>query len=93
MVGSVLATLSGILSYQVFRSISRCKAMHKIVQFIRAIVPTKRKDNAKGGGISRNRTQNTDSEGTSTKTTHSLVEISESTLSNDELREPLLTNT
>ena len=80
MVGSVLALSCGILG---FLTLSKCKAVHK---FIPANI-VKRKDTS-----GEHRNPSLKQEDVSTKTTHSLVEITECSTPNDQLREPLLTN-
>ena len=83
MVGSVMALSCGILGFQILLTLSKCKAVHK---FIPANI-VKRKDTS---GEPQN--PSLKQEDVSTKTTHSLVEITECSTANDQLREPLLTN-
>ena len=80
MVGSVLALSFVILGYLTF---SNCKAVRKLIP----ANMVKRKDTS---GEPQNPSPK--QEDISTKTTHSLVEITECSTPNDQLREPLLTN-
>ena len=81
MVGSVLALSCVVLGYQIFLTFSKCKAVRKIINNIAE---------RKNPGESRNPTEKV--QDISTNTTHSLVEITECSTSNDQLREPLLTS-
>ena len=83
MVGSVLAFSCGIVGYQIFLTFSKFKAVRKLIP----VSIAKRKNNS---GEPQNPSPK--QEDISTKTTHSLVEITECSTPNDELREPLLTS-
>ena len=81
MVGSVLAVSIGIIGYKIFCIAIKCRTTHNFSRFILANF-VKRKEK------SDNSTE--DQEDISTKTTHSLVELTECIAPNNELREPLL---
>ena len=84
MVGSVLAVFCGIIGYRIFCIVIKCRAVHNITN---RFLPAKF---AKHKEESQNFTE--EQEDSSTKTTHSLVELTECETSNNELREPLLTS-
>ena len=83
MVGSVLAVSCGIIGYQIFCIVIKCRAVHNIKRFLPANF-VRRKEK------SQNSTK--EQEDISIKTTHSLVELAECETPNNELREPLLTS-
>lgn len=88
MVGSVLVVFCGVLAYQILCTVSRFKAVLKVIQLVSGKV--KRKDS-----VGRDETAlqgPTQQQNMSTTTTHSLVEMTECVPPNNELREPLLTN-
>jgi hypothetical protein len=96
MVGSVLAIFCGILGYQTFYLVARCKAI-KFYEPVRVVLANvvKRKDNARESKASVQMQADI-----STTTTCSMVEVTERTTpnyelvertrANNELREPLL---
>ena len=81
MVGSVLAVSIGIIGYKIFCIAIKCRTIHNIGRFLSANF-VKRKEKP------QNSTE--EQEDISTKTTHSLVELTECETPNNELREPLL---
>ena len=83
MVGSVLAVSIGIMGYKMFCIAIKCRTTHNISRFLPANFVKRKKK-------SENSTE--DQEDISTKTTHSLVELTECETPkfNNELREPLL---
>ena len=83
MVGSVLAVSCGIIGYQIFYIAIKSRAVQNIKRFLPANF-VRRKEK------SQNSTK--EQEDSSTKTTHSLVELAECETPNNELREPLLTS-
>ena len=83
MVGSVLAVSCGIIGYQIFCIVIKCRAVHNIKIFLPANF-VRRKEK------SQNSTK--EQEDISTKITHSIVELAECETPNNELREPLLTS-
>ena len=82
MVGSVLAVFCGIIGYKIFCIAIKCRAVHQITNRFLPANFVKRKEKP------QNSTE--EQEDISTKTTHSLVELTECETSNNELREPLL---
>ena len=84
MVGSVLAVSCGIIGYKIFCISIKCRAVHNISRFLLANLTVRRKEEP------QNSTK--EQEDSSTKTTHSLVELTECETLNNELREPLLTS-
>ena len=82
MVGSVLAVSCGIIGYKIFCIAIKCRAIHNITN---RFLPAKK---------SKEKSQNSTEEQKyiSTKTTQSLVELTECETPNNELREPLLTS-
>ena len=84
MVGSVLAVSCGIIGYKLFFIAIKCRAVHNIRRFILANLTVRRKEKTQNLALEQ--------ENTSTKTTHSLVELTECETPNNELREPLLTS-
>ena len=83
MVGSVLAVSCGIIGYQIFCIAIKCRAVQNIKRFLPANFNRHKE-------TSQNSTK--EQEDSSTKTTHSLVELAECETPNNELREPLLTS-
>ena len=81
MVSGTVAAFCGILGYQIFNTASRFKPVRELRRF----VPI----NIKKQKISPEVSQNLN-EDISTKTTHTLVDITGQATSNDQLREPLL---
>ena len=84
MVGSVLAVSCGIIGYKIFCIAIKCRVVHNIINRFLLANFVKRKEMP----------QNSTGEQADmcTKTTHSLVELTECETPNDELREPLLTS-
>ena len=84
MVGSVLAVFCGIIGYKIFCIAIKCRAVHKITNRFLPANFVKHKE--------KSEKSTKEQEDMSTKTTHSLVELTECETSNNELREPLLTS-
>ena len=83
MVGSVLAVSCGIIGYKIFCIAIKCRLVHNTINRFLPAKFVKHKEE------SQNSTE--EQEDINTKTTHSLVELTECETSNNELREPLLT--
>ena len=83
MVGSVLALSCGIVGYQIFLTVSKFKVVRKLIP----VSIAKRKNTSR-----EPQNPSPKQDDVSTKTTHSLVEITECSTPNDQLREPLLTS-
>ena len=84
MVGSVLAVSCGIIGYKIFCIAIKCRAVHNTINRFLPAKVVKHKEE------SQNSTE--EQQDINTKTTHSLVELTECETSNNELREPLLTS-
>ena len=83
MVGSVLAVSCGIIGYKIFCISIKCRAIHNTINRFLPAKFLKHKEE------SQNSTE--EQQDINSKTTHSLVELTECETSNNELREPLLT--
>ena len=84
MVGSVLAVSCGIIGYKIFYISIKYRSIHIINRFFLAILMVRLKKKSQKSTLQQ--------EDNSTKTTHSLVELTECETPNNELREPLLTS-
>ena len=87
MVGTVLLLFCGILGYHLYATISKHRAVRKLIEFIPVNI-IKRKDTA---GVPHDQCPIQTQEDIS-KTTHTLVDITGRATPNDQLREPLMTN-
>ena len=85
MVGSVLAVSCGIIGYKISCIAIKCRAIHNIINRFLPAKFVKHKEDPESQNFIEER------EVVNTKTTHSLVELTECETSNNELREPLLT--
>ena len=84
MVGSVLAVSCGIIGYKIFCIAIKSRPVHNITNRFLPVKFVKHKE--------KSQNSKEEQEDISTKTTHSLVELTECETPNNELREPLLTS-
>ena len=88
MVGTVLLLFCGILGYHLYATISKHRAVRKLIEFIPVNI-IKRKDTA---GVPHDQCPIQTQEDISKTITHTLVDITGCATPNDQLREPLMTN-